>query len=182
MSYANYGYGCGPTIQYYPPCPPVPVPGIIGPTGPTGAVGSIGATGYTGPTGPAGAKTFIIDHPVKLDNYLVHACLEGPEAGVYYRGTATISDEYIQDSIYFVEVELPDYVTSLAKDFTVYVTPIFEDKLRVVNATKVKDNKFRIYGDPGPVNWIVYGTRSYFEVEPYKSEIEVKGNGPYKWI
>ncbi len=29
------------------------------------------------------AKTFVINHPTKPDSYLVHACLEGPEAGVY---------------------------------------------------------------------------------------------------
>jgi hypothetical protein len=32
------------------------------------------------------SKTFIIDHPIKKDKYLVHACVEGPETGVYYRG------------------------------------------------------------------------------------------------
>ena len=120
-------------------------------------------------------KTFVVDHPKKPDNYLVHACLEGPEAGVYYRGTIEILDE-------FVEVELPDYVDSLAKDFTVHVTPVFNGKLRMANATRVKDNKFRIYGDKGPVDWAVYGSRGYFDVEPSKNTTDVQGNGPYKWI
>ena len=38
------------------------------------------------------AKTFVIPHPLKNDKYLVHACLEGPEAGVYYRGTGKIKE------------------------------------------------------------------------------------------
>ena len=120
-------------------------------------------------------KTFVVDHPKKPDNYLVHACLEGPEAGVYYRGKA-----YIRDT--FVEVELPDYVDALATNFTVHITPIFNGTLRIANATEIKDNKFRIYGNPGDVHWAVYGTRGSIEVEPLKQTTKVNGDGPYKWI
>ena len=121
-------------------------------------------------------KTFVIDHPTKPDNYLVHACLEGPEAGVYYRGTAEIHDE-------FVEVELPDYASSVAKDFTVQATPVFNGKITHVNVTDVENNKFRIYGEKFTrVNWVVYGARGYFNVEPLKSETQPKGDGPYKYI
>ena len=35
-------------------------------------------------------KTFIIDHPIDKNKYLVHGCLEGPEFGVYYRGKSEI--------------------------------------------------------------------------------------------
>jgi predicted dehydrogenase len=101
--------------------------------------------------------------------------LEGPEAGVYYRGTTCISDT-------FVEVELPDYVDALATDFTVHVTPIFNGTLRVANATEIIDNKFRIYGNPGVVHWVVYGKRGSIEVEPLKQSTTVNGDGPYKWI
>jgi hypothetical protein len=124
-------------------------------------------------------KTFVIDHPVKQDNYLVHACLEGPEAGVYYRGKAAVCDK-------FVEVELPNYVDALATNFTVHVTPIFdEDNIEengTYKVTAVKNGKFKIYGPKGSVNWIVYGSRGDIEVEPLRSNVDVKGNGPYKWI
>jgi hypothetical protein len=124
-------------------------------------------------------KTFVIDHPIKPDNYLVHACLEGPEAGVYYRGTIQVCDK-------FVEVELPDYVDTLAKDFTVNVTHIFDEDLdeepKTYAATAVKGGKFKIYGPKGKVSWIVMGSRSDIEVEPLKSSVNVKGNGPYKYI
>ena len=62
-------------------------------------------------------KTFIVDHPIDSDKYLVHACLEGPEAGVYYRGEAKIVDN--KSTIVF----LPDYVASLATNYTTHLTP-----------------------------------------------------------
>jgi hypothetical protein len=123
-------------------------------------------------------KSFVIDHPVKPENYLVHTCLEGPEAGVYYRGKAVVCDK-------FVEVNLPNYVDALAKDFTVHVTPIFDeenDTNGTYKVTEVKDGKFKIYGPKGRVNWIVYGSRGDIEVEPLKSSVNVQGDGPYKWI
>ncbi len=165
-------------VQYNPYnpyncCPPQPCPPIYVGTGPTGPIGA---------TGPQGIKSFVIDHPTKSDNHLIHACLEGPEAGVYYRGTVQICDKFAQGLPCFVEVELPKYVDAFATNFTVQVTPVFEGKLRIANATKVKDNKFRIYGDPGQVDWVVYGSRGYFDVEPIKSSVNVKGAGPYRWI
>ena len=33
-------------------------------------------------------KSFVIDHPLHEDKYLMHATLEGPEGGIFYRGTA----------------------------------------------------------------------------------------------
>jgi hypothetical protein len=67
-------------------------------------------------------KTFIIDHPDDDSKYLVHACLEGPEVGVYYRGKGEITNNE------FVEISLPDYVTNLATDFTVQISPIHNSK------------------------------------------------------
>ena len=52
----------------------------------------------------------------------------------------------------------------------------------IYKVTEVKDGKFRIYGPKGRVNWIVYGSRGDIEVEPLRSNVDVKGNGPYKWI
>jgi len=177
--YNPYTYGHNPC-----PCPPQPImpqyPLICVGTGPTGSAG-VGSTGTTGP------KSFIIDHPTKPDNYLVHACLEGPEAGVYYRGITQVRDRFAKGSqTCFVEIELPDYVSALATNFTVQVTHIFEEGIdempKTYAATTVKDGKFRIYGPPGKVAWAVYGSRSEFEVEPLKSSVDVKGDGPYKYI
>jgi hypothetical protein len=37
----------------------------------------------------AKTKNFVIDHPSESGKKLVHACLEGPENGVYFRGRIT---------------------------------------------------------------------------------------------
>jgi hypothetical protein len=126
-----------------------------------------------------GSKTFVIDHPTKSDNYLVHACLEGPEAGVYYRGEAKIVDN--KSTIVF----LPDYVESLATNYTTHLTPIYddnEDEQINLKCSRVKDNKFTVYGKKCSFYWIVYGEREKINVEPLKKYTSVKGEGPYKWI
>ena len=122
-------------------------------------------------------KTFVINHPKDEFKYLVHACLEGPEAGVYYRGTGTIAE--LETG---VEVELPDYVDALATELTVQVTPIYNGSVRVLNTSCVSNNKFTVYGDSGDFHWHVYGRRASVVVEPKKSDVAVLGEGPYRWI
>lgn len=154
--------------------------GMMGPTGTTGPTGDTGSTGYTGPTGPQGTKTFVIDHPIKMDHYLIHACLEGPEVGVYYRGKAVIRNR-------FVTVTLPSYVDHLASDFTIHVTHEMgetEDIVQV-SASAIIQNQFRIYASaPCTVNWLVFGNRrnASISVETKKSDVTVYGDGPYRWI
>ena len=121
-------------------------------------------------------KTFVINHPTDDDRYLVHACLEGPEAGVYYRGEGKIENNES------VDVHLPHYVSSLATDLTVQITPIFDGKIKTFNVGRVKDNKFTVYGENGEFYWTVYGKRQSIDTEPLKSNAEVKGHGPYKWL
>jgi hypothetical protein len=125
---------------------------------------------------------------------LVHACLEGPEAGVYYRGEGEIKDENE-----FVEIVLPEYVKHIAKDFTVIVTPIcnidydsFENndieyikntKTPEVIASEIQNNeKFFVAGDKCKFNWFVVGKRLNIQVEPNKKDVTVKGDGPYTYI
>jgi hypothetical protein len=47
---------------------------------------------------------------------------------------------------------------------------------------RVKDGKFKVIGENGEFYWLVHGKRSNINVEPNKNEIEVKGEGPYKYI
>lgn len=131
-------------------------------------------------------KTFIIDHPLQTEKYLVHACLEGPEAGVYYRGTGVITSESKS-----VEIHLADYVEELAFDFTIHVTPYLSDDDKEKEpyfpkliTTDVKNGMFTVYSDivPCKFNYLVFGTRQNIEVEPLKELTYVKGDGPYKWI
>jgi cytoskeletal protein CcmA (bactofilin family) len=60
-------------------------------------------------------KKFDIPHPTKSNHRLSHVCLEGPEAGVYYRGK--LKDNNV--------IELPEYWRGLvdAETITVNLTP-----------------------------------------------------------
>ena len=62
-----------------------------------------------------GRKNFEIDHPTKPGKRLVYSCLEGPENGVYVRG-----------STYENEIILPNYWKNLVdeKTITVNLTPV----------------------------------------------------------
>jgi hypothetical protein len=185
------------------------IPGPMGTTGergPTGPTGYTGYTGYTGPTGPTitpvlitgvtgatGAvvkynnvintwyfeqgKTFIINHPKHNDKYLVHTCLEGPEVGVYYRGKSEITNDAS------VAINLPDYIPGWAYDFTVTVTGIYDGKVKTYSASEVDENgSFTVHGENGKFSWVAIGKRGDVNPEPYKNEIVVKGDGPYRWI
>ena len=129
-------------------------------------------------------KTFVINHPTKENNYLVHACLEGPEAGVYYRGKSKIEDKY-------TTISLPEYVSKIASEFTLNVTPIrnFNDTEGIENiktnieVSEVVDNKFRVFSNkPCSFYWSVIGKRLEIETEPDKKDYNLKNVGPYTWI
>ena len=124
------------------------------------------------------AKTFVIDHPTDADRYLVHACLEGPEAGVYYRGEGELVDCKTW-------VQLPDYVSWLATNFTVQLTQISrseDEGFARLRAGRVVDGRFAVYGDPCAFAWHVHGLRQHLETEPLRAQVEVRGDGPYRYI
>ena len=58
----------------------------------------------------ASSKSFLIDHPTKENKKLEHGCLEGPEFGVYHRGTTQSNT-----------ITLPDYWSGLVREDTVTV-------------------------------------------------------------
>ena len=117
---------------------------------------------------------------------MVHACLEGPESGVYYRGEGEISNNQKSTIIY-----LPNYVKYLAKDFTIQITPIldfntqdedFSAQPSSFYASQVIDNSFKVFGKPSKFYWHVTGKRREIEVEPDKKDFILKGDGPYTYI
>ena len=134
------------------------------------------------------SKTFVIEHPLHIDKYLVHACLEGPEAGVYYRGSARILTDCKSVDIY-----LADYVEHLATEFTIYVTPILPSnnsnsnvmRFPKVITSSIVDGKFTVYSTivPCEFDYIVFGKRQTIVVEPLKALTCLKGDkdSPYKW-
>ena len=123
-------------------------------------------------SGWTSVKSFVIDHPYDSEKYLVHGCLEGPEAGVYYRGRGEITNDE------FVEIELPKYVKKLAVDLTVQITPIYQGKkiTTILSATEIIENVFRVYGDNCKFHWTVFGQRAPINA------VNIKGDGPYRWI
>jgi hypothetical protein len=130
------------------------------------------------------AKTFVIQHPDEADKYLVHACLEGPEAGVYYRGEGVIADDEKK-----VVITLPSYVKNLATELTVNITPVIDEDsvdaadLPIICSTRVRDNKFTVYANkPCAFHWTVFGKRGDIQTEVKKSDSVMRGDGPYKWL
>jgi hypothetical protein len=122
-------------------------------------------------------KSFVIDHPNEKEKYLVHGCLEGPEAGVYYRGIGEITNNES------TQIELPHYVEDIATNITIQVTGIYENRcMKMYNSTDIHNNVFHVYGPNGKFYWIVYGTRQDIEVEPFKTNKTINGDGPYKYI
>jgi len=130
------------------------------------------------------AKTFVIQHPDEADQYLVHACLEGPEAGVYYRGEGVIADGEKK-----VSITLPAYVKNLATDLTVHLTPVLndddiEDETPLnLRSTRVCDNSFTVYANKAVAfHWMVFGKRGDVKAEVNKSDAVMRGDGPYRWL
>jgi hypothetical protein len=65
-----------------------------------------------GATVCATVKLFDISHPTKQEKRLIHACLEGPENGVYIRGRITNQNV----------IEVPEYWSGLVDSETITVT------------------------------------------------------------
>lgn len=135
-------------------------------------------------------KNFVIDHPEDASRYLVHACTEGPTAGVEYSGIFTLEEDYQG------WVELPSYfeAATLAENRQVFLTiqlptdgALYPYLPRAV-AGPVKDGKFFISSDGFKgtrIAWLVKAVRSdveQFPVEPLKSEYDRAGSGPYTWL
>jgi hypothetical protein len=129
-------------------------------------------------TTPTTGKTFIIDHPLNPTRHLVHACLEGPEVGVFYRGKGTITPNTTSTLI-----SLPNYVPVFASNFTIQITPLYNGQAPgLYAASDVVHGSFEVHGPPGSFYWHVHGSRGTLEVEPLRSDVVVRGDGPYKYI
>ncbi len=136
-----------------------------GNTGSTGRVnvnGTLSATTISSSRG----KTFRITHPLRTGYDLVHACLEGPETGVYYRGTARLQDGQ-------ATVQLPDYFEALTRpdDRTVQLTAIGAEPF-LLSYTPIQQGEFIVYGThpEGMFAWEVTAVRA--DVPPLEVEAE----------
>jgi len=125
------------------------------------------------------AKSFVIDHPLDpINKHLVHCCLEGPEAGVYYRGKSEIVNGTS------AEIQLPSYVGALCTDLTVQITHIYDGTVKAFSASEVDTatNTFTVHGENGRFNWLVHGKRDDVTAEVNKADVTVCGDGPYKYF
>ena len=93
-------------------------------------------------------KSFEIDHPTKPDMRLRYASLEGPENGVYVRGTTT---ERI--------IELPDYWTGLIDEESITVNLTAYGSRQKIYVEKIENNKVYIGGELEKAFFTVYGER-----------------------
>jgi len=131
-------------------------------------------------------KTFIIDHPLDRDRYIVHASLEGPEGAVYYRGTARLEHGRVR-------IALPNYFEALTRTDgrTVTLTNVGGfDRLAVAKAgaAKVTGGAFTVVSDnPNSTqefDWEVKAIRAdgpLLASEPLKKDLQVGGFGPYTY-
>ncbi|MDD5775214.1 MAG: hypothetical protein PHS64_04665, partial [Candidatus Omnitrophica bacterium] len=132
-------------------------------------------------------KTFIIDNPLDMSKYLIHTTLEGPENAVFYRGEARLKRGV-------AEIVLPEYFEALTREEsrTVLLTSVFQDvneQCSSLAASKVKDGRFSVKAIDGnnlqqSFYWEVKAVRRdvpILLVQPDKEEVEVHGEGPYKY-
>ncbi|HEX3557449.1 MAG TPA: LamG domain-containing protein [Thermoanaerobaculia bacterium] len=104
-------------------------------------------------------KNFRIPHPAKPDHDLVHACLEGPEAAVYYRGVARLVAGQ-------ATIRLPDYFEALTREEgrTVQLTAKGREPF-LLSYEDVVDGAFRVHGTrpDGEFAWEVKAVRADVE-------------------
>jgi len=98
-------------------------------------------------------KQFDIPHPNKPGKRLIHACIEGPEVGVYHRGKLICNNV----------IELPDYWVNLIdpETITVHLTPHeFYQELFVKNIEWGRRiNVVNNAGGPINCSYVVYAER-----------------------
>jgi hypothetical protein len=96
----------------------------------------------------ATTKSFLIDHPTKEGMKLQYASLEGPENGVYVRGTTDQST-----------IQLPDYWVGLVdgNSITVTLTPV--GSFQQLYVEEKSNTHITVGGVWGSYDYVVYGER-----------------------
>ncbi|UZR97040.1 hypothetical protein [Chondrinema litorale] len=86
----------------------------------------------------SGTKNFKVPHPNDASKEIWYASLEGPEAGMYMRGTSTLVNGE-------ASIELPEHFSSLAsaKGITVIITPLSADS-KGIAVTSKNPEKFSV--------------------------------------
>ena len=111
------------------------------------------------------SKSFCIPHPTKAKKNLVYGCLEGPEHGVYHRGTV--------EGKGIVRIDLPEYWSKLVAkgDYTVTLTGWNGSNMTLVdkdeNGFNVQCTNFfkKLFRLPYKFEYVLVGAREYFDIE-----------------
>jgi hypothetical protein len=96
----------------------------------------------------ATTKSFLIDHPSKEGMRLQYASLEGPENGVYVRGT---TDKGF--------ITLPDYWRDLVHNGSITVTLTPVGQFQPLFVEQKNNREIRVGGVCGYYDYVVYGER-----------------------
>jgi hypothetical protein len=132
-----------------------------------------GTVTVMGNLGTTGSKNFIMDHPTKPGQLLVHGATESPVSGVEYWGTGTVG---ANGSDVF---HLPEYFSALVKADTECVSVYGNGA--VVGWGAVVDNSVTVTGPAGTqYSWLVKAERigGDFEVERVKPPVRPSGPPP----
>jgi hypothetical protein len=122
------------------------------------------------------AGTFKIDHPDDPANkYLIHSFVESPDMMNLYNGIITTGADGLAD------VELPDYFTTLNKDFR-YTLTVMGQFAQAIVVKEVENNRFTIQTDKPnvKVSWMVTGVRKDPYAEKYRIKPVVEKEGKEK--
>ena len=116
----------------------------------------------------AGLKLFSISHPTKPGMKLIHACLEGPENAVYYRGEASLEGGE-------AVIVLPDYYEALTRQEGRTILLTCKNGWSPIYYEGIVDGKFKVKttpeGNPSQeFSWEVKAVRA--DVEPLQVEKE----------
>ncbi len=101
-------------------------------------------------------KNFVIDHPLKPGYELVHSSLEGPEIGVFYRGSGRLIAGR-------ATVTLPDYFDALTRDHTATVLLTAKGEMPfLLSYDRFDEKSFVVHGAKadGEFNWEVKAVRA----------------------
>jgi hypothetical protein len=125
-----------------------------------------------GDLGASGTKPFVIDHPMDPKNKILkHYAIESNEVLNLYRGVVVLDKEGN------ATVKLPDYFTTINKNFSYTLTPIGQKATGLFIQEEIsKEGKFKISGgNPNQrISWVVYAERNDPYMQKYRDrEVDV---------
>lgn len=93
---------------------------------------------------------------LKLNNCDKYYPLYGNEKSIYYRGKGEIINDIA------ITIKLPDYLSNIAYEFTINITPIYKSENNNNNneslfVTEIENNQFNVYGKNRKFFWTLFG-------------------------